>query len=261
MSTIVKTEAIVLKSIDFKESSKIVTFYTGQFGKLVGMVKGARRPKSKFSASLQPMSYVSIIVYKKEGREIQTISQCDLIKSFRNLYEDIEKMSVGISIIELVNLVTPEHAENRQLFHLLVNSLNALNDAIQNPLNLLFYFEIHLARVLGFQPVFDRCISCKKELRRIKEGTVYKFNIEKGGLACTQCSRKLSNPILLPAAVLTILHKILLSNQIEFVFDLEIKPEVRRILENFNWAYLRYHLPGIQILKSRGVFSKILGKI
>ncbi len=261
MSAIVKTEAIVLKSINFKESSKIVTFYSSQFGKLAGIVKGARRPKRKFCVSLQPMSYVSIIVYKKEGREIQTVSQCDLIKSFRNLYDDINKMSIGISIIELVNLVTPEHAENRPLFHLLVNSLNVLNDAVKNPSNLLYYFEIHLARVLGFQPIFDKCISCKKELKKIKDNTVYKFNIEKGGLVCTQCSRKSSNPILLPADALKVLQKILLSTHVEFVFDLEIEPEVKRVLEEFNWTYLRYHLPGLQILKSRGVFSKIFGKI
>ncbi|MBI4810400.1 MAG: DNA repair protein RecO [Ignavibacteriales bacterium] len=188
MSTIVKTEAVVLRSIDFKETSKIVTFYTRQFGKIAGMVKGARRPKSRFGTSLNPMSYVSLIIYKKEGREIQIVSQCDLIKPFRHLSEDIEKMAVGMAMIELVNIVTPEHAENAQLFLLLVNSLSSLNHAVKNPSNLLFYFEIHLARVLGFQPVLDHCVTCKKELKKINDDATYRFDIAKGGLACKRCS-------------------------------------------------------------------------
>ncbi|HEV8538897.1 MAG TPA: DNA repair protein RecO, partial [Bacteroidota bacterium] len=101
MSQIVTTEAIVLKSMKYRETSRIVTFYTRSFGKIPGIVKGARQAKSKYGTSLQPMSYVSLVFYRKEGREIQTVSQCDLMKSFRHLAEDMEKMAVGMAMIEL----------------------------------------------------------------------------------------------------------------------------------------------------------------
>ena len=72
---ITKSEAIVLKSMDFRDSSKIVTFYTRSFGKLKGIAKGARQMKSKFGAALEPITRVSLVLYKKEHRDLQLISE------------------------------------------------------------------------------------------------------------------------------------------------------------------------------------------
>ena len=99
MSSIVKTEAVVLKSMKYRETSKIITFYTRDFGKVKAIAKGARQPKNKFGSSLEPMSYVLVVLYRKEHRDLQLISQCDLIKTFRHLSEDLDKMAVCMSAI------------------------------------------------------------------------------------------------------------------------------------------------------------------
>ena len=257
MSTIVKTEAIVLRSVNIRESSKVVTFYTRQFGKVAGMVKGARQSKSKFGSSLEPMSYVLLVFYKKEGRDIQTVSHCDLMKPFRKLYEDLDKMAAGMAMIELVNIVAHEQEQNIELFTLLQRSLNALNTATHNPSNLLYYFEVRLAKVLGFEPLFGHCVSCRKELKEVADDRSYKIHIEKGGLICTKCSAVYGNTFVLPAGILKIFRQILTSNDVEAVFDLEVDEKMKNIMGSFIWTYLRYHISGLRSLKSDQVFSKI----
>ena len=87
-----KTEAVVLKAVKYRETSKIVTLYTKKFGKINAVAKGAMLTTSKFGASLEPMSYILAVLYKKETREVQFLSQADLIKPFLSLYSDYNKM-------------------------------------------------------------------------------------------------------------------------------------------------------------------------
>ncbi len=256
MSTIIKTEAVVLKSIDFKETSKIVTFYTRQFGKITGIVKGARQPKNKYGSSLQPMSYVSLIFYKKDGRDIQTVSNCDLMKQFRYLYEDIDKMAIGMSMIEIVMIVIHGHERNIPFFNVLVNSLNALNHATHNPINLLYYFEIQLAKEFGFQLSFDHCVSCNKKLTTIKDEQTFRFRIKQGGLVCLRCSKIDDQMCSLSGYELKILQHIAASKDIETVMSEDINEKTNIKLESFIWTYLQYHITGLRTLKSKQVFGK-----
>ena len=54
---IVQTEGLVLRNFRMSESSKVVIVYTRNFGKVRLVAKGARRPKSKFGASLEPLTW------------------------------------------------------------------------------------------------------------------------------------------------------------------------------------------------------------
>jgi len=259
MSSIIKTEAVVLRSVDIRETSKVVTFYTRQMGKVAGMVKGARRPKNKYGSSLGPMSYVTIVIYKKEGRDVQTVAHCDLVKSFRHLYEDLDAMAVGMSLVELVNIVSHDREENVPLFILLVNSLTALNAATKNPTNVLYYFELHCARVLGFQPSFDHCVSCQKVLNEVSQTQEYNFDIERGGLICSKCSFADDRILRISAEVLKFFREVSASHyDIHTVQEYEIDNHACSTIHHFLWCYLQYHVHDMRALKSEKVFGKIL---
>ena len=90
MSDIITSEAVVLRSMKYRETSKIVTFYTKEAGKISGIVKGARQSKNKYGSTLEPMSYVSLVFYQNEKRDLQMVSSCDWVKTFRYLMEDID---------------------------------------------------------------------------------------------------------------------------------------------------------------------------
>jgi DNA repair protein RecO (recombination protein O) len=256
MSSIVKTDAIVLKAIKYREASKIVTFYTRQFGKISAIAKGARRATSKYGSSLDPLSYVSLVLYKKEGREIQTLSQCDLMKSFRHLYEDLDKMAAGMAILELVTVVTHEQEKNLPLFNLLVESLTAVNNATKNPSSLLYVFEFQLARVLGFQPSFGNCISCGKPV--VREGADrIEYHLEQGGPLCGSCGIVPGSKITLNGSVFQLLSRMSLNTKVTTDVNIEIDKKSQREIENFLRSFLQFHVSGIRPLKSEKVFLKI----
>ena len=85
MSIIEKTEGIILRKSDYGDSSSIITIYTRDFGKVSAILKGAKSPKSKYGASGDILNRVELVFYKKEGRQVQTISQIDLVKHYQNI--------------------------------------------------------------------------------------------------------------------------------------------------------------------------------
>ncbi|MDX1590931.1 MAG: DNA repair protein RecO, partial [Balneolaceae bacterium] len=98
---IVKTEAIVLRSINFQETSLIVTLFTRKHGKVAVIAKGARRPKSKLAAFFVPGQILEAVIFMKETREVQTLSDVAYIRKLDNLRTDMEKMALAVTTLEL----------------------------------------------------------------------------------------------------------------------------------------------------------------
>jgi DNA repair protein RecO (recombination protein O) len=161
---ITKTDAVVLKSMRYRDTSRIVTFYTRKYGKLKAIAKGARDAKSKFGASLEPMTLSSLVLYKKEQRELQFISQCDIVRQYKRIHSDIGRMAVALSVIELVNQLTQDEEENLTLFSLLVKTLDTLEKSERMFESLFYAFEIRVAGIFGFGMHLEKCVSCGKRL-------------------------------------------------------------------------------------------------
>jgi DNA repair protein RecO (recombination protein O) len=206
------------------------------------------------------MSYDLIVVYRKEGPELQSLSQCDLLRSFRHIREDLEKMSAGMAMIELISIVAREEEENTPLFSLLTDSLAAVEDATKNPLIVLYWFEVQLARILGFQATFDRCTSCRKPLLEDRSETgAVRFHLEKGGPLCTACSPRPGQALLADRGVLRVLHRLSQIVDAQEVARVELEPGSGETIRDFVRKYLRFHVQGLRPLKSERVFSRILG--
>jgi len=253
-----KTEAIVLKTMKYRGTSMIVTLYTKQFGKMSGIVKGARQAKSKFGSALQPMSHVQVVVYKKEGRDLQTVTQCDALTTHRGLGEDIEKMAVGMSMVELISNIAHEEEENPELFSLLQESLAAVNSATKNPSNVLYYFELRLSHLLGFQPRFDDCISCRAPIFRGENaGEQVTYHLGRGGPLCAGCSSVPGQTRKITVRNLRVLKSISECDTYEAVIEIDIDYRAKEEINGFLWDYLRQHISGMRTLKSSKVFSRI----
>jgi len=101
--TLIKTEALVLRSIPFQESSSIVRMFTREQGKIAVIAKGARRMKSGLRGFLEPLNYIEAIYYYKSTRDIQTLSKIDLIQSYFSNAPDIECNIYGMALLETVD--------------------------------------------------------------------------------------------------------------------------------------------------------------
>jgi DNA repair protein RecO (recombination protein O) len=171
-----KTQGIVLGSIDWHETSKIVTFYTKDFGKIRGAAKGARRKKSKFSP-LEILSHHTIVFYEREDKDLYTLGECQAEETFPNIRKDIKKVAYGAYLAELVNSVSTSE-KNELLFDLFSKALHFLGKKEDSEI-IIRAFETRLLDILGFGLHLDNCLICKKELK-----DNFKFNPGLGGLIC-----------------------------------------------------------------------------
>ena len=183
------TEAIVLKSLKYGDTSKIVTLYTKSFGKTTVIAKGARGKTSKFGSALEPMSYIAAVFYRKENRDIQLLSQADLIEVHRSLNDDEKKLSVGLCIIEFLHASIHDQEQHEEVFNLTKNALSALNASPQSEINFLVWYLIHLISLHGFEFDFSRCVNCHKDLASgFENDHPLRFNMDKGTLFCQTCA-------------------------------------------------------------------------
>ncbi|MFH0992249.1 MAG: DNA repair protein RecO [bacterium] len=183
-----KTEAIVLKSSKFRDTSKLVYFYSRNYGKLKGIAKGARTLKSKFGASLEPITKVSVVLYKKEQRDLHLISQCDTLKVYKQIHSDFEKIQVALAILDLTHQLSHEEEENSRFFLLLSETLDELNSAEKQYLNFFYAFVLRLGAILGFSAQFDRCPICHEAVAMHDERREFIFRADKGAVMCQACS-------------------------------------------------------------------------
>lgn len=153
---VVHTEAIVLRTIDYSETSRIVTLFTREMGKTGVMAKGARAARSRFGATLEPMTRISTVIHVRPGRDLQILSEASHVDHHPTLRSDMSRVEVGIRMIELVNALLPDREANLPVFSLLAGCLTALDQAPGRTGNVWPFFQLRLATLLGFGPSFNR---------------------------------------------------------------------------------------------------------
>ena len=243
-----KTEAIVLRTVNYRDTSKVVTFYTKRHGKMSAIAKGVRNPKNKFGSLLQPLNYLQIVFYRRENRDLQYVSSSEFVRYFKTLTSDMTKFAIAMSLLEIINRVMHDEEENEQIFGLLVDSLIALDAKETLPLNVFAYFGLHLASGLGFEPAFSRCLLCGNSIDLEKEKEVA-YVIEKGSPICEKCAANIGQSYVLSASALRILHNFVRLTA-EAASKSSIEPSLQRELSNFVFVYLRRHSDTLREIKS-----------
>lgn len=178
-----KTEAILLRSLDYGESDRIVTFYTREWGKLRGIAKGARRSRRRFANALE-LFCCSEIVFSRKGKDsLALIEESGVHRHFEQIRQDLDKTLMAAYLIDLTDQFTLEDKRSEALFQLLHDFLNHI-DICEVPESLLRFFEIRLLACIGYQPVLDRCVACQAPLNG---AGAYQFDARAGGIRCSAC--------------------------------------------------------------------------
>ncbi len=257
-----KTEAIVIKSMKYGDTSKIVSFYTRQFGKLKGIAKGARRSDNKFGSSLDSLSHVALVIYKKEHRDLHLISQCDSIRSFGKIHDSIEKISVGLSILELVDHLAHEEEENPVLFSLLLETLVAVEKSSRNYQSFARSFQLRLASLLGYAPSLNVCSVCGKSLMEVEQSSALGFQLLSGAIICANCSKAATAKRGVGYTTLSVpAHRILqcfLTSGMESIATITYSESIGNELDETLRLYLRYHFDNMKDLKSTQIFKTMI---
>ena len=162
---IVRTDAVVLRSFDYSETSRIATLLTRQHGVVGAIGKGARRPKSTFGSTLQPGAYIQAVYYYRAGRGLQTLRETSHVQRFSRLTSDLERVTLALRALELTRALLDEGEPHPLVLEALVRTLTYLDLADERLPNALAWYQLRLATVLGFAPDLHRA-----ELDALPEG-------------------------------------------------------------------------------------------
>ena len=191
----IKLSTITLKRRDFKEKDRIVTFLTRELGKFDLIAKGVQKPGSKFSGISEPLAYGSIVVSNLKNLGI--ITSCDLNESFSFMHSNLNILSHGFYLLELVDKSTAYENPSEELFDILYAALIMLEENM-NPETVTRFFESRLINILGYKINTEKCIGCGKELNN----KIY-YNQDFGGFFCEKCNFITDSTIVYPYALIS----------------------------------------------------------
>ena len=236
---IVRTDAVVLRTMDYGETSRIATLLTRSHGVVGVLARGARRPTSTFGSTLQPMSAIQTVFYHRPGRGLQTLKETSYMVRWHALLTDFERVPRGLRAVEVARAVLGEGEAHPRALDLLVRTLAYL-DAAEAPDNAVAWFQLRLASLLGFAPDVQR----EDVLALGDTGTLV---LESGAVApLAQDAAAVGGAPAFGGAVRASraalrAFAILARTDLDVAGRMELTPHVRRETEALVDAYLRTH--------------------
>ena len=185
------SEALVLRTYPLKEADLVVSFLSKDQGKLRGVAKRARRPKSPFGAGLERLSHVRMAYFQRETRELVTLDSCELIRSQFDLVSDY-RASVALDYFaEVSEQMLPAAEPNERVFRLLLAVLDYLRPAGESGRvwRAVTYFSLWVVRLSGWLPELHVCLGCGSLLDDPDQPERAFFRRGQAGLLCGHCRR------------------------------------------------------------------------
>ena len=179
------TDAIVLHSMEYLESSRILRMLTREAGVQAVIAKGARRPRSRFGAALDIFAQGTAQILLKPGRDLQTLTGFDVARARGGLAEDLARFTGAAAIADVVLRFAHDDA-GPELFAIVAD---ALDDVAAAPAGAARERTIgavwRIVGALGFSPSLDECSICHAT---VDVGEAVLFHHRAGGILCDRCA-------------------------------------------------------------------------
>lgn len=186
-----KDLAICIRTVDYSETSQIVTFFTCEHGKISAIAKGSKRQKSAFDGPIEMFTYGRILFTATDRDKLATLTELQPEFTETNaagLYGNIFILNCCYFASELLNKLTDEYDPHPELFESFVHFLkDARKCDEQHILSLLIFFQLTLLREIGLQPILDHCVNCKSSYGLRDTSDEYYFSSSSNGLICKDC--------------------------------------------------------------------------
>lgn len=179
---IVKIEGIVIKEMDYKESSKILTILTKEYGSISVISKGCKKIKSKLRCASLKFTYAYFFVNYKPG-SLSNLTDATIIIDFKNILNDISKFSYVSYIFELTNEVMKQNNKYDLIFKDMISAVIKINENLDERI-ITNIIEIKYLQYLGILPVIDSCSCCESE------NNIITISIKDGGYICKDCYKE-----------------------------------------------------------------------
>ncbi len=202
-----KSLAIVLKVVDFSETSVVISLLTESHGKISALAKGARRPKSAFFGGVDLLSLSNVIFIPRREGNLDLLTEAKLVRRFRPCQWSLARLYAGYYLAELLYDLTESHQPHPELFCLAVQTLEDLQTpetafAYQPVSAILLRFELRALSLLGHALGLTHCAGCDQplteetwsasdpidHLSNFRRGKLF-FSLSDTSLICRDCGR------------------------------------------------------------------------
>jgi len=220
-------EGIVLRKLDYKESSKIIHVYT-ENGLRSVLVHGSRNMKSPFLNLVRVMNHVGLHV---SGKDLLTLRDGDVLDDYHLVKENLEKFTYSLHILEIVYDFANHDHDHGKLMKFLVKIFNIVQSA-KNYEIYLNMVELKMLNLLGVNPLFNRCVACDQAIN-------LRFSVNEGGMCCADHYPKGEMNVSKEAVALMMeLYYYDVQNPEDPVYTEETLKEIRHVIDR----YYEYHL-------------------
>jgi DNA repair protein RecO (recombination protein O) len=182
-----KAQALVLRTTDWSETSRIGALWTREFGKVRVLAKGGRRLKSNFENALDLLTYCRIVFIRKSPGSLDLLTEAQVVRRFPRLRTDLAALYGAYYVAELLEVMTEEHDPHPLLFDAALATLDELGSRHEGePPDVgpcVMRFELVLLQEVGYSPALDACASCGGPVDERRPA----FSCAAGGLICPSC--------------------------------------------------------------------------
>ena len=178
--------AIIMRTRDLGESDLLVTFFTPDRGQLTGIAKGARKSRKRFANCLDLFCLVNMEYEPQRKSSLFFLHSGKLVKTFCGLRTDFLSLALASYLVELTELLFPPGVVELDMFELLKNSYNSLNEGRNNEIIRIF-FEARAMTLAGYGINFERCCKCGRTYTGKGRAV---FQADKGGISCLGCEHE-----------------------------------------------------------------------
>ncbi len=178
-----KAEGLVIRFTDYSETSRIVTLWTRELGRVRGLAKGGRRLKSNFEVGLDLLTVCSIVLLRKTSGGLDLLIEAQVRERFPALRKDLPALYAGYYVAELLGDKTEDYDPHPALYEEALATLRLLGQPGVITGTCTAHFELVLLRELGYAPSLDGCAGCSGALP--ERGLA--FTAAGGGVLCPRC--------------------------------------------------------------------------
>lgn len=178
-----KAHGIVIRCVDFSETSSIAAVFTREFGRISGLAKGARRAKGPFDAGLDLLSICRLVFLRKSGDSLNLFTEAKLERRFRPPRERVDQLYGAYYVAELLRGLTADFDPHPALYDAAAATLNQLRSPCLAA-TVVLRFELALLHELGLAPEWNACVACGTKVQEDRPASV---SIVGGGVVCARC--------------------------------------------------------------------------
>ena len=186
------SESFVLQTWPFKEGDVIVSFLTRDLGRLRGVARRARRPKSGFGSGLERLSHIQMSYFQRENRELVNVDSCELLSSRFSLLGDFSASCALDFLAEVTEQILPPAEPNEKYFRLLSAVIAQMHSGQPGAVwQAITYFSLWTVKLSGILPELHVCLDCGSWLEDPDHPQRAFFARFRAGFYCHECRRSL----------------------------------------------------------------------